>query len=564
MSTPELDSATAHPQVDAVVVGAGFAGLRTIHELRRLGLSMRVFEAGSDVGGTWYWNRYPGARTDTESWGYCFLFDKEVELGWDWPERFSAQPDVQRYFSYVADKHDMRKEITFNARVNAAIFDESTNTWTVRTDTGEEVTCRWLITGLGWLTVAYKPDLPGLEDFTGEWYQTSLWPKDKVELAGKRVAVIGNGATGIQVIQTIAPIVEHLKVFQRTPNYVMPGRNHQLTEEHRAALKTQYDAIVEQMYNHVFAFPMDPANRNGADITDEAELLRLFERGWEDGGFRYIFTTVDDMLVDQRVNDLAADFVRNKIRAIVKDPETAELLCPKTHPIGGKRPPLGNFYYETFNRENVSLVDVRSDPITEVTPTGLRLRSGAEHDVDVIVFATGFDAMTGPLAKMNVHGVGGKTIKHEWETNGPRTHLGFAEPDFPNLFTILGPQTAFVSHPPIIEKQVDAIGKLIERAREIGAARVEATHDAGEAWAKLCDDILEMTLIPKGIDDRPWFLGANVPGKKPTTLCYLGGMASYVAELDKEIHGDYPGFTMSPASRSRSEAGDQIPQEVGR
>jgi cyclohexanone monooxygenase len=564
MSTAELDPTAPHVDVDAVVVGAGFAGLRTIHELRRLGLSMRLFEAGSDVGGTWYWNRYPGARTDTESWGYSFFFDKELGLEWDWPERFSAQPDVQRYFSYVAGKHDMRKEITFNARVNAAIFNESTNTWTVRTDTGEEVTCHWLITGLGWLTVAYKPDLPGLDSFTGEWYQTSLWPKEKVELAGKRVAVIGNGATGIQVIQTIAPIVEHLTVFQRTPNYVMPGRNHQLTDEHRAALKTHYDAIVEQMYNHVFAFPMDPANRHGADITDDAELLRIFERGWEDGGFRYIFTTVDDMLVDQRVNDLAAEFVRNKIRAIVKDPETAELLCPKTHPIGGKRPPLGNFYYETFNRENVSLVDVRSDPITEVTPTGVGLRSGAEHDVDVIIFATGFDAMTGPLSKMNVHGVGGKTIKQEWETNGPRTHLGIAEPDFPNLFTILGPQSAFVSHPPIIEKQVDAIGKLIERAREIGAERVEATHDAGEAWAQLCDSILEMTLIPQGLDDRPWFLGANVPGKKPTTLCYLGGMAGYVGELDKELDGDFPGFTMSPASRSHGETEERIPQDAGK
>ncbi|MDQ1506988.1 MAG: hypothetical protein QOD57_4715 [Actinomycetota bacterium] len=532
------------PQVDAVVVGAGFAGLRSIHELRRLGLSMRVFEAGSDVGGTWYWNTYPGARTDTESWGYCFFFDKELGLEWDWPERFPAQPDVQKYMSHVADRFDMRKEITFNARVNGAFFDEASNTWTVRTNTGEEVTCRWLITGLGWLGVAYKPDLPGLDDFQGEWYQTSLWPKTDVELEGKRVAVIGTGATGVQVIQTIAPVVEKLTVFQRTPNFVMPGRNHALTDEQRAELKRDYDAITAQTFSHVFAFPMDPANCMGGEITDDADLIRIFEKGWEDGGFRYIFTTVDDMLIDQRVNDIAAEFVRNKIRAIVKDPATAELLCPKTHPIGGKRPPLGNFYYETYNRPNVELVNVRPDPIAAITPTGLRLTSGAEYEADVIIFATGFDAMTGPLEKMNVHGVGDRTLKEEW-AEGPNLHLGISQAGFPNLFAVLGPQGPFASHPPVIEKQVEFIGKVLEQAIAQGAERVESTPEAGAAWTAMCDMILNMTLVPQGLDDRPWFLGANVPGKKQTTLTYLGGMAGYVAELEKEIAGGFPGYDMA-------------------
>ena len=535
------------PRVDAVVVGAGFAGLRTIHELRRLGLSMRVFEAGSDVGGTWYWNRYPGARTDTESWGYCFFFDKELGQEWEWPERFPDQPTVQKYVSYVAEKHDMRKEITFNSAVTGAFFDESANTWTVKTEHGEEVTCRWLITGLGWLGVPYRPNFPGLDIFTGEWYQTSQWPHEDVDLAGKRVAVIGTGATGIQVIQTIAPVVERLTVFQRTPNFVMPGRNHPLTPEQRTALKLQYDEIVDQTFKHVFAFPMDPANRLGGEITDDAELLRIFEKGWEDGGFRYIFTTVDDMLVDQRVNDLAADFVRNKIRAIVNDPVTAELLCPTTHPIGGKRPPLGNFYYETYNRANVELVNVRPDPIAEITPKGVKLTSGAEYEVDVIIFATGFDAMTGPLTQMNVHGVGDRVLGDAWKEEGPRCHLGIAQPGFPNLFAILGPQGPFVSHPPAIEKQVDLIGKLLEHALTTGAERVEATPEAAEGWTQMCDMILGMTLVPKGIEDRPWFLGANVPGKKPTTLCYLGGMAGYVAELDKEIDSGFGGFVMTPA-----------------
>ncbi|MBA3742799.1 MAG: NAD(P)/FAD-dependent oxidoreductase [Sporichthya sp.] len=520
--------------------------MRSIVELRRLGLSMRVFEAGSEVGGTWYWNRYPGARTDTESWGYCFFFDKELGLEWDWPERFPSQPDVQKYMVHVADRFDMRKEITFNARVDGAFFDEATNLWTVRTDTGEEVTCRWLITGLGWLGVAYKPNLAGLDSFAGEWYQTSLWPKEEVNLEGKRVAVIGTGATGIQVIQTIAPVVEHLTVFQRTPNFVMPGRNHALSDHQRAELKRDYDLITEQTFNHVFAFPMDPANQLGSEVSDDADLIRIFEKGWEDGGFRYIFTTVDDMLVDQRVNDIAAEFVRNKIRAIVKDPVTAELLCPKTHPIGGKRPPLGNFYFETFNRSNVTLVDVRPDPVAEITPTGLRLTSGAEYEADVIIFATGFDAMTGPLAKMNVHGVGDRTLEAEW-VEGPNLHLGISQAGFPNLFAILGPQGPFASHPPVIEKQVEFIGKVLDKALADGAERVESTPEAGAAWTAMCDMILHMTLVPKGLDDRPWFLGANVPGKKQTTLAYLGGMAGYCAELDKERDGGFPGYAMRKA-----------------
>ncbi len=538
---------SAQPQVDAVVVGAGFAGLRSIHELRKLGMSMQVFEAGSDVGGTWYWNTYPGARTDTESWGYCFFFDRELGQDWEWAERFPSQPEVQRYMRHVADRFDTRKEIKFSTRVNGAFFDEATNLWTVRTDAGDEVTCRWLITGLGWLGVAYKPSIPGLDSFTGEWHQTSLWPKTEPELAGKRVAVIGTGATGVQVIQTIAPVVEKLTVFQRTPNFVMPGRNHPLTDQYRAELKRDYDAICAQTFSHVFAFPMDPAGRIAGDVTDEADIHRIFERGWEDGGFRYIFTTFDDMLVDQRLNDLASEFVRNKIRAIVKDPVTAELLCPKTHPIGGKRPPLGNFYFETYNRANVSLVDVRTDPITEIIPTGVRLSSGAEHEVDVIIFATGFDAMTGPLSKMNVHGVGDRTLGDVWEQDGPGLHLSISQPGFPNLFAILGPQAPFASHPPVIEKQVEFIGKVLEQAQASGAERVEATAEAGAAWTAMCDMILGMTLVPQGLDDRPWFLGANIPGKKPAALCYLGGMAGYVAELDKEIGSGFPGYALSDA-----------------
>jgi cyclohexanone monooxygenase len=530
------------PEVDAVVVGAGFAGLRSIHVLRKLGLTLQVFEAGTDVGGTWYWNRYPGARTDTESWAYCFSFDRELWQEWDFVERYTGQADVLEYLRRVADKHDMRKDIRFSSRVNGAYFDEETNRWTVHTEDGVSITCRWLITGLGWLGIAYKPPFPGLDTFKGESYVTSQWPREPVDFTGKRVAVIGTGATGIQVIQSIAPVAEHLTVFQRTPNYVMPGRNHMLTPEQRTELRRDFEGIWRKTFDHVFAFPMEPANRLGSQVDDD-ELERVLEAGWEAGGFHYIFETFDDMLVDQRVNDAAAEFVRRKIRAIVKDPATAELLCPKTHPIGGKRPPLGNFYYETFNRPNVTLVSVREDPIREITPTGLRTGT-AEYEFDVIIFATGFDAITGPLAEMNVHGVGGRTIAEEWGRDA-KMLLGVSAPGFPNLFSVLGPQAPFASHPPVIEAQVDFIGQVLARALADGAERVEATPEAAQAWSDQCDAILDATLLPQGMGDRPWFLGANVPGKRPSTLCYLGGMAGYVAEVTKQVDNGLPGYVLT-------------------
>lgn len=530
------------PDVDAVVVGAGFAGLRTIHELRTLGLSMQVFEAGSDVGGTWYWNRYPEARTDTESWGYCLFFDRELYEEWDWSERFPGQADVLAYLRRVADKHDMRKEIQFSTRVVGAWFDEDTNRWTVRTEDGQQIRCQWLVTGLGWLGVAYKPPFPGSETFQGETYVTSQWPHEPVDFAGKRVAVVGTGATGIQAIQGISRVAAHLTVFQRTPNYVLPSRNHALGAFQRTALKADYDTVHKKTREHVFAFPMDAAGRLGSELSDE-ELEKVFERGWETGGFRYIFETVDDMLIDQRTNDAASEFVRRKIRAIVDDPETAELLCPTTHPIGGKRPPLGAFYYETYNRPNVSLVSVREDPIQEVTPTGLRTGS-AEYEFDVIVYATGFDAITGPLTNMNVHGAGDRLLGEEWAVN-PRMHLGLTAAGYPNMFAVLGPQAPFASHPPVIEAQVELIGSLLKHAQETGAQRVEATEEATQGWSDMCDMILDATLLPQGMGDRPWFLGANVPGKKPSTLCYLGGMGGYSAEVAKEIEAGFPGYRFS-------------------
>jgi cyclohexanone monooxygenase len=529
--------------LDLVVIGAGFAGLAMLHRARESGLHTRVLEAGDGVGGTWFWNRYPGARTDSECYYYCLSFSPEVVAEWTWSERYPGQPEMLRYLNFVADKFDLKRDITFGTRVESAVFDEGSGTWEVTTDTGESVRSRFVVTGLGLLTEPHIPDFPGLDSFTGETYMTCRWPADGVDLSGKRVGIIGTGATGVQAIPLIAQEAAHLTVFQRTPNYVMPSRNHALSEFQRTALKRDYDTISKKTREHVFAFPMDAAGRLGSELSDE-ELEQVLERGWETGGFRYIFETVDDMLVDQRTNDAASEFVRRKIRAIVNDPETAELLCPTTHPIGGKRPPLGAFYYETFNRPNVSLVSVREDPIQEITATGLKTGT-AEYEFDVIIYATGFDAITGPLTQMNVHGTADRSLGEEWTSGSTRMHLGLTAAGYPNLFAILGPQAPFASHPPVIEAQVELIGKLIKQTLDTGSERIEATEEATQGWSDMCDMILGATLIPQGVGDRPWFLGANVPGKTPSTLCYLGGMAGYGAEVAKEVESGFPGYQFS-------------------
>jgi cation diffusion facilitator CzcD-associated flavoprotein CzcO len=365
----EATSSTKTTDFGAVVIGAGFGGLRILHELRQRGISARVIEAGSDVGGTWYWNRYPGARTDSEAWVYCFSFSEEVQQEWNWKERFPAQPEVLEYLNFVADRFDLRRDIQFGTRVRSAVYDESTNVWTVTTDKDETYTSTFLITATGPLSHPLDPPFEGLDSFEGDWYLTARWPKRPVDFTGKRVGLVGTGATGVQVAPVVAEQAAHLTVFQRTPNYVIPANNRPLTDDERTAIKARYDEIWDQTQRHVFAFSMDPANRTRADVTPEQQR-EVLEAGWRTGGFQYLFETFDDLLVDEESNEAAAEFLRSKIREIVKDPQTAELLCPKGYPLGGKRPPLGHSYYETFNRDNVTLVDVSMDPIERVTPKG--------------------------------------------------------------------------------------------------------------------------------------------------------------------------------------------------
>ncbi|QKS01878.1 NAD(P)/FAD-dependent oxidoreductase [Sphingomonas sp. CL5.1] len=518
------------PDFDAVIVGAGFGGLRALYEMRRLGKTVRLLDAGSDVGGTWYWNRYPGARTDSEAWAYCYSFSKELQDDWNWPERMPTWDQVQAYLSHVADRFDMRKDIDFNTRVTSAVYDEDENLWTITAADGRSWRCRYFISAVGWFAVAVQPPFD-MTLFKGECYMSSQWPKEKVDFAGKRVGIVGSGSTAVQIMPVVAKQAAHVTLFQRTPNYVLPGRNHPLDDDDRRAIKQNYEQVWEQVRRQVFAFPMETSALTYDDVDDE-QRERIFEYGWEQGGFRFLFETFADMLVDERTNRAAAEFVRRKIRSIVKDPRTAELLCP-TYPIALKRPPLGNFYFESFNRDNVSLVDVKSAPIVAATERGLAT-SEREYELDIIIFAIGFDAVTGPLTHMEVRGRGGELVRDKWQA-GPRTHLGIVMDGFPNMFIITGPQSPFSNVPPVVDASVDWIGKAIQAAEARGADVIEGRPEAVERWIRLMYELLDATLLGQATELNSWFMGANIPGKAHAPLHYFGGAAGYFDELQRSI-----------------------------
>ncbi|MEX2480127.1 MAG: NAD(P)/FAD-dependent oxidoreductase [Gammaproteobacteria bacterium] len=525
---------------DAIVIGAGFGGLRMLHELRELGLSARVIEAGSDVGGTWYYNRYPGARTDSEAWLYAFSFSKQIQDEWDWSERFPGQAEALAYLNYVADVCDMRRDIVVGTRVTSARYDEASGVWQVSTDRGETHSCTYLVTATGPLSTPYKPDFPGFEDFEGEWYLTGNWPKEPVSFSGKRVAVIGTGATAVQAIPLIAKTAAEVTVFQRTPNYVIPARNMPLTDFDREEYRRRYDAIWERTRHQAFGFDFRDAGRNVADVSPE-ECRQILERGWETGTFRFLFETFDDIFTDEHANAVVAEFVREKIRTIVEDPETAELLCPDDHPLGAKRPPLGHYYYETFNRDNVKLVSVRDNPITGISKHGV-LVGEDEYPADVIVFATGFDAVTGTLNRIDIRGRGGKAMNEHWAA-GPQTYLGITVDGFPNLFMIGGPQSPFANIPVIIDGCVDWIGRAIGHLRANNRRTIEPTVGAVGTWGRHMDDLVNLTVLPRSRGS--WFMGGNIPGKPRVVLFYFGGAGNYRDECNAAAERGYEGFEIA-------------------
>lgn len=531
---------------DVLIVGAGFSGLRMLHEARVRGLSARLLESGDEVGGTWYWNRYPGARTDSESWVYCFGFDKQLQDDWDWPERYPSQPQVQAYLKHVADRFDLRRDMQMNATVVSAHFDDDRDLWTVTTEAGEQFICRTFISATGPLSAPKEPPFPGLADFRGEWYLTGRWPQERVDFAGKRVAVVGTGASGIQVIPLIAAVAGQLTVFQRTANYALPARNYVLDDLQRDAIKSRYDEIWQQVSQQAMGMAMNPANRVIGDVTPE-EREQLLEAAWEEGGFRFFLETFDDVFVDPESNAAVSEFVRKKIRTIVKDPATAELLCPKPdHPLGAKRPPLSNFYYETFNRDNVELVDVSANAIDDVTPTGMRLADGTDYEFDIIVFATGFDALTGALTRLDIRGSGGRSLSEKWQA-GPRTHLSMAVDEFPNFFMLAGPQIPFANAPALVEPLVEAVGDALTRMREQEQTRVEVSAEAVEEYNTLLHAFYNATIFPAGAALRAWWLGTNVEGKAFGVAMHFGGYPAFISAVKEEAAVGFPNYRFSSA-----------------
>jgi len=528
---------------DAVIVGAGFSGLYMLYRLRDvLGLSARVYEAGDGVGGTWYWNRYPGARCDSESFYYCYSFSRELEQEWTWSSKYPEQPEILSYLEHVADRFDLKRDITLSTRVTGATFREGDGSWEVRTDDGAVVTARYLISAVGCLSAANVPPIPGLERFEGSWYHTGAWPHEGVDFSGRRVALIGTGSTGIQATPVIAAEADHLTVFQRTPNYSVPARNVLMSDEATREIKASYPEIRRKARESFGGFPYDRSERSAlADSPEEREAL--YERLWaEEGGFKFIYGSYNDLLINQAANDTAAEFIRGKIREIVKDPEVAETLAPKDYPYGTKRPPIDTHYFETFNRDNVTLVDLRRTPITEITATGVRTTDG-DYEVDIIVFATGFDAMTGSLLRIDPEGRAGTPLATAWE-GGPVTYLGLQVAGYPNLFLITGPGSPSVltNMPLAIEQHVEWIADCIAFMREHGWTTVEATEDAQGAWVDIVRDVAEVTLFHKA---NSWYLGANIPGKKRVFMPYVGGFAPYREHCEEVAAEGYRGFAFS-------------------
>ncbi|WP_223587950.1 flavin-containing monooxygenase [Neobacillus bataviensis] len=525
---------------DAVVVGAGFSGLYMLYRLREAGFSTRVFEAGEGVGGTWYWNRYPGARCDSESIYYNYTFSEELYKEWTWSSRYPEQPEILKYLNFVADKFKLRPDIQFKTRITEAHYDEDQNNWRIQLDDRATVTAKYFITGVGCLSAANLPNFKGLENFKGKWYHTGHWPHEKVDFTGKRVGIIGTGSSGVQAIPVIADEAGELTVFQRTPQYSAPARNHPYDPEYIRQSKENFKEIKKQMRESQGGQPVPTPTKSALEVSKE-EREQVYNDAWENGGLG-IFSSYYDITIDEAANETAAEFIRSKICEIVKNPEMAQKLLPSYY-YGTKRPIIDTNYYETFNRDNVSLVDVKSSPIVEITQKGIKTTE-AEYELDAIVFATGFDGMTGPLLKMDIRGKDGVSLKEKWMGGSQtRTYLGVANSGFPNFFMITGPESPSVlSNMPVsIEQHVEWIGDCIEYLRENGMETIEANVDAEEAWSQHCREVAEATLFTK---TDSWYMGANIPGKPRRFLIYLGGVGAYRQKCDEIAANGYEGFTL--------------------
>ena len=530
-------------QLDVAIVGGGLAGLYAIHRLRGMGLKVRAYEAGSGVGGTWFWNRYPGARCDVESLEYSYGFSDELQQDWKWPERYGTQPEILKYINHVADRFDLRRDVQLNTRILSALFDSEAGEWTLKTDGGEEIRARYCVMAAGNLSTPRVPDFKGLKSFKGKWYHSGLWPHEGVDFTGLKVGVIGTGSSGVQMIPIIASQAKHLHVFQRTANFSLPARNGPMEPERERSHKAEYPARRAAAADTPFAIGGYPKPTKPALAVAEAERQAAYEAKWQEGGSISYLYAYTDLLVNKESNDTASEFVRNKIRGIVKDKRTAELLAPKDHPIGTKRLCLDTNYYETYNRDNVTLVDVRSDPIQEITETGLRTEGGQTFELDAIVFATGFDAMTGALREIDIRTTDGAVLADHWE-GGPLTYLGLMVSGFPNMFVVTGPGSPGVKTQMIasIEQHVDWIADCIGHMQSHGFDRIEASPQAELDWVHHVNQVADSTLYPLA---NSWYMGANIPGKPRVFMPYVGGYDRYKRHCDAIAAKGYEGFRLS-------------------
>ncbi|MDA8046144.1 MAG: NAD(P)/FAD-dependent oxidoreductase [Actinomycetota bacterium] len=534
-------SEASDTEVDAVVVGAGFAGLYAIYKLRSLGLSVQAYEAAPDVGGTWWWNCYPGARCDVESLDYCYVFDDDLLREWKWSERFPTQPEVLSYAQHVADRFDLRRHIRFETAVTSAHWERAGNHWAFETDRGDRTRARYFISAVGAISAPNLPPLEGLETFAGRVLMTSRWPHDGVDLAGHRVAVIGTGSSGIQAIPMIAQDAAHLTVFQRTANFSCPARNGPIEPEREASVRADYAGYRQACLKNGAGTPSLLLSQSAFDLSEE-DRTAAYEAKWARGGAGGIPALFADTRTDMAANDTAAEFVREKIRSIVTDPAVAEALCPTDHPIATKRICLDTDYYATYNRANVTLVDLEKTPIERVTPTAITTTDG-EFEVDDIVFATGFDAVTGALLRMDVRGAGDLALADVW-ANGPETYLGLMVSGFPNMFTITGPLSPSVLANVMvaIAHHVEWIGDCIGYMADHGYDCIEAAPEAQAEWTEEVQRIADGTLFPLA---NSWYNGDNIPGKPRRFLAYIGGFPAYASRCEEVVKAGYEGFTMS-------------------
>ena len=537
MTASVSSSAQLRPDYDVAVIGAGFAGLYALHKLRSLGFSVLGIEKGQDVGGVWYWNRYPGARCDCESYYYSYSFSEELQRDWRWSLRYSEQPEILRYLAHVADRFHLRPHIRFSTRLKSARFEEYQKCWQLTFDRGEPVRVRFLISAMGCLSEIKKPDIPGIERFSGQILHTAAWPHEEVDLKGKRVGIIGTGASGVQTISRIAPEVQELTVFQRTANWVIPVWNKATDAAFHTWVQEHYAEIRHRCFNSAGGVPFPPADHAAVDLND-ARRQEILQNFWQLGGIRF-FSAFSDLFTEAQTNELVCEFVRNYIRKTVKDKTTAETLIPTDHPIGVKRPPMDDDYYATFNRPNVSLVDLRSTPIVSVEEDAILTRA-ARYRLDTLILATGFDALTGALLAVDVRGRKGRTLQEAW-ADGARSYLGLAVAGFPNLFTVTGPLSPSVlaNMPSAIEQHVNWIADCLCAMRKSGSLVIEAEEEPQKTWTEHVAEVANGTLYR---NSKSWYFGSNVPGKPRQFGVYVGGFGAYSERCRAVAEAGYEGF----------------------